>query len=70
MTNNDDLSQMPLPTTVRSISVDSITNKTSPQRIIVTEPSTLPSARTNRVDSVTVDFDRPPTATEAYIQSP
>jgi hypothetical protein len=70
MTNHEDLSQIPPPTAVRSISVDSITNRTPPQRIIVTEPVTLPSARANSVDSVTVDFDRPPTATRAYIQSP
>jgi hypothetical protein len=65
MTNNDDLSQIPPPTAVRSISIDSITNKTPPQRIIVTEPVTLSSARAN-----SVDFDRPSTTTGAYIRSP
>jgi phosphatase and actin regulator 3 len=70
MTNNDDLSQIPPPTAVRSISVDSISNNTPPQRIIITEPVTFPSARANSVDSVTVDFDRPPTTARAYIQSP
>ena len=70
ITNHEDLSQIPPPTAVRSISVDSITNRTPPQRIIVTEPVTLSSARANSVDGVTVDFDRPPTATRGYIQSP
>ena len=70
MTNNDDFSQIPPPTAVRSISVDSIANRTPPQRIIVTESVTLSSARANSVDSVTVDFDRPPASTRAYIQSP
>jgi len=70
MINNDDLSQIPPPTTVRSTSVDSISNNTPPQRIIVTEPITFTSTRANSIDSVTVDFDRPPTATRAYIQSP
>jgi hypothetical protein len=69
MANNDDRSQMPPPTAVRSISVDSITNKISPQIIIVTEPNTLPSARANSIDSVAVDFDQLPTVTRAYIQS-
>jgi len=71
MTNNDDFSQIPPPTAVRSISVDSITNRTtSPQKIIVTEPTTLSSARANSVDSVTIDFDRPPTVARAFVQSP
>jgi hypothetical protein len=70
MSNNDDLSQIPPPTAARSISVDSISNNTSPQRIIVTEAVTFSSARANSVDSVTVDFDRPPTAARTYIQSP
>ncbi len=65
-------SQSQQPTAVRSISVDSITNKTSLKRIIVTEPITLPSARANTVDidSVTVEFDRPSTPIRAYIPSP
>jgi hypothetical protein len=66
MTNNDDLPQNPPPTAIRSISVDS----TSPQRIIVTEPVTLSSARANSVDNVTADFDRPPTNPRGYNQSP
>jgi hypothetical protein len=70
ITNDDDLSQVPPPTAVRSISVDSISNNTSPKRIIVTEPVNFTSTRTNIVDNVTVDFDRPSTNTRAYISSP
>ncbi|CAF0802283.1 unnamed protein product [Rotaria sp. Silwood1] len=68
VTNNDDVSQVPPPTAVRSISVDSISNNTPPQKIIVTEPVTVSTARANSVDSVTIDFDRPPTANRTYIQ--
>ena len=69
--NDDDYpSQIPPPTAVRSISVDSISNNPSPKRIIVTEPVNYTSTRANSVDSVTVDFDRPTTATRAYMPSP
>ncbi|CAF0802690.1 unnamed protein product [Rotaria sordida] len=68
VTNNDDIPHPPLPTTLRSISVDSISNNTSPQKIIVTEPVTVSTVRANSVDSVTIDFDRPPTTTRTYIQ--
>jgi len=65
-------SPVPPAPAVRSISVDSISNTiTSPSRIIVTEPVTLSTARSNSVDSVTVDFDRPPTApARSYMTSP
>ncbi|CAF1436709.1 unnamed protein product [Rotaria magnacalcarata] len=66
--NVDDFSQVPAPTTVRSISVDSISNNTSPQRIIVTESVNVATARANSVDSVTLDFDRPVTANRTYVQ--
>ena len=70
--NSDDLTQIPPPTAVRSVSVDSISNNTTPKRIIVTEPVNFSPARASSVDSVTVDFDRPPTAAAraAYIPSP
>ena len=76
-TNQDDLSLTssplvapPPPPTHRSISVDSISNTiTSPSRIIVTEPVTIASPRSNSVDSITVDFDRPATHTRSYIPS-
>lgn len=72
MPNNYDYSQIPPPTATRSISVDSITNRitSSPQQKIITESRILPSPRSNSVDSVTVDFDRPQTVTRAVIQSP
>lgn len=72
ITNTDDLpSPPPPPTAVRSISVDAISTNLSspPQRIIVTEPVTLSPARSNSVDSVTVDFDRPASHTRTYIPS-
>ncbi|CAF2511700.1 unnamed protein product [Rotaria sp. Silwood2] len=68
VTSNDDVSQVPPPTTVRSISVDSISNNTPPQKIIVTEPVTISTARANSIDSVTMDFDRPATTTRTYVQ--
>lgn len=74
VTNNstDDLTQIPPPTAVRSVSVDSISNNITPKRIIVTEPVNFTPARASSVDSVTVDFDRPPTAATrtAYTSSP
>ncbi|CAF0859287.1 unnamed protein product [Adineta steineri] len=70
MTTDNDLSQVPPSTTIRSLSVDSISNQTSPQRIIVTEQIAPSSLRSNNVDSTTVDFDRPPTNNQGYIQSP
>jgi len=70
MTTDNDLSQVHPSTTIRSVSIDSIANQTSPQRIIVTEQITPSPARSNSVDSVTVDFDRPSTNHRGYIQSP
>lgn len=64
---DDDLSKVSPPTAVRSVSVDSISNNTSPQKIIVTEPVNISTIRANSVDSVTLDFDRPPTATRTYM---
>jgi hypothetical protein len=70
MTNNDDLSQIPSPTAVHLISADSITNRSAPQRIIVIEPIVLSSTKVNSVNSVTDDFNRLPTASRGYIESP
>ncbi|CAF3365533.1 unnamed protein product [Rotaria socialis] len=66
--NFDNFSEVPPPTTVRSISVDSISNNTSPQRIIVTESVNVATTRANSIDSVTLDFDRPVTANRTYVQ--
>jgi len=60
---------MSSPIAIRSISVDSITNKASSQTIIVTEPITFLSSRANNADDVTIDFNQLPTATRAYTQS-
>ena len=70
ITTDNDLSQIHPSTNIRSASVDSITNQTSPQRIIVTEQISPATARTNHADNVTVDFDRPSTNIRGYIQSP
>jgi hypothetical protein len=70
MTTDNDLSQVHPSTTVRSLSIDSVSNQTPPQRIIVTEQIAPSSAKSNNVDSVTVDFDRPATNVRGYIQSP
>jgi hypothetical protein len=70
MTTDNDLSQVPSSTTTRSLSVDSITNQTSPQRIIVTEQIAPSPPRSNNVDSATVDFDRPPANIQGYVRSP
>jgi hypothetical protein len=70
MSSNDDPSQTHPSTSSRSVSVDSISNRTTPQRIIVTEQIAFSPARSNSVDSVTTDVDRPPTNTRGYIQSP
>ncbi|UJR23101.1 hypothetical protein I4U23_026124 [Adineta vaga] len=70
MTTDNDLPQVHPSTTTRSLSVDSITNHTSPQRIIVTEQITPSSPRSNQTASTTVDFDRPSTNIQGYIQSP
>ena len=72
---DNDLPQVPpsatSTTTTRSLSVDSISNQTSPQRIIVTEQIAPASTRSNHADnSTTVDFDRPPTSIQGYVQSP
>jgi hypothetical protein len=66
MTPDNDLSQAHPSTTIRSVSIDSM----SPQRIIVTEQIAPTTPRSTSVDSVTVDFDRPPTNIRGYIQSP
>ena len=69
LTPDNDLSQTHPSATSRSASVDSI----SPQRIIVTEQILPIPSRSTNLDNVTVDFDRPPTATatvRGYIQSP
>ncbi|CAF0990671.1 unnamed protein product [Adineta ricciae] len=70
MTPDNDQSQLPPSTTTRSLSVDSISNQTSPQRIIVTEQISPSSPRLNHTDSTTVDFDRPSTNIQGYVQSP
>jgi hypothetical protein len=70
MTSDNDVSQIHPSTTIRSVSVDSVSNQTSPQRIIVTEQISPSPARSNSVDNVTVDFDRPPANIRGYIQSP
>jgi hypothetical protein len=67
---DNDLSQVHPSTTMRSISNDPSSYQTSPQRIIVTEQIAPASVRTNNADGVSVDFDRPPTNTRGYIQSP
>ncbi|CAF0974004.1 unnamed protein product [Adineta steineri] len=70
ITHSDDFSPIPPPTAARSISVDSIINRTSPPKVVNTQPIIFSSPRANSVDSVTVDFDRPPTTTRAFIHSP
>ena len=60
----------PPPTAVRSISVDSISNRiSSPQRIIVTEPVTHASVRASSVDSVAHEVDSRSSNVRTHIAS-
>ncbi|UJR25808.1 hypothetical protein I4U23_007158 [Adineta vaga] len=65
--NNDEFSQIPPPTAARSISVDSITNRTPSQKPVNGEVVIHSTARANSTDGVTNDFDRPPTVARVFV---
>lgn len=69
-TADNDTSEVRPSTTLRTVSTNSTSNSTVPQRIIVTEQIAPASNRPNSVDNVTLDFDRSSSNTRVYIQSP
>ncbi|CAF1063154.1 unnamed protein product [Adineta ricciae] len=69
---NDELAKNPPTTAARSISVDSITNRSSPpQKLATTTESTNhPTPRVNSANSVTVEFERPATVARVLVPTP
>ena len=70
VTNSDDRSQTPPASALRSISVDSVADATSPQRVLGTNSTGVSQTNWSSVDNVTVDFDQPERKHRGYIQSP
>ena len=70
VTNSDDRSQTPPASALRSTSVDSVADASSPQRVLATHSAGASQTNWNSVDNVTVDFDQPERKHRGYIQSP